>query len=248
MLPDAEADLVVAATSFHWVEPEIGAPKALSVLRPGGSDCDLVEPLLRPARAGRVQSRARPDLRGVRRCREPRLRRYPAGGVLDSGLAGGGLRTRWSPSAFRGTVDQTTEDIVVVVQHVLQHAAAAGRRAEAGARPDRRRGRRPVRRARATHVSGRALHRAKAERLSSAGLADAEHGLDDAVVAGAAAEVARRARSAPRPRSASGCSRGAPWRRRACPACRSRTGRRRDRGTPPAAAPACPRRRGLRRS
>ena len=37
MLPDAEADLVVAATSFHWVEPEIGVPKALSVLRPGGS-------------------------------------------------------------------------------------------------------------------------------------------------------------------------------------------------------------------
>jgi SAM-dependent methyltransferase len=37
VLPDAESDLVVAATSFHWVEPEIGAPKALSVLRPGGS-------------------------------------------------------------------------------------------------------------------------------------------------------------------------------------------------------------------
>jgi len=37
VLPEDEADLVVAATSFHWVEPEIGAPKALSVLRPGGS-------------------------------------------------------------------------------------------------------------------------------------------------------------------------------------------------------------------
>ena len=37
VLPEAGADLVVAATSFHWVEPEIGAPKALSVLRPGGS-------------------------------------------------------------------------------------------------------------------------------------------------------------------------------------------------------------------
>ena len=37
VLPDDAADLVVAATSFHWVEPEIGAPKALSVLRPGGS-------------------------------------------------------------------------------------------------------------------------------------------------------------------------------------------------------------------
>ena len=37
VLPEGGADLVVAATSFHWVEPEIGAPKALSVLRPGGA-------------------------------------------------------------------------------------------------------------------------------------------------------------------------------------------------------------------
>ena len=36
VLPDAAADLVVAATSFHWVEPEIGPPKVLAALRPGG--------------------------------------------------------------------------------------------------------------------------------------------------------------------------------------------------------------------
>jgi len=35
-LPDAAADLVVAATSFHWVEPEIGVPKVMAALRPGG--------------------------------------------------------------------------------------------------------------------------------------------------------------------------------------------------------------------
>ena len=37
VLPGCRSDLVVAATSFHWVEPEIGTPKVLSVLRPGGS-------------------------------------------------------------------------------------------------------------------------------------------------------------------------------------------------------------------
>ena len=36
VLPDAAADLVVAATSFHWVEPDIGPPKVLAALRPGG--------------------------------------------------------------------------------------------------------------------------------------------------------------------------------------------------------------------
>jgi SAM-dependent methyltransferase len=36
VLPDAAADLVVAATSFHWVEPAIGVPKVIAALRPGG--------------------------------------------------------------------------------------------------------------------------------------------------------------------------------------------------------------------
>jgi SAM-dependent methyltransferase len=36
VLPDGAADLVVAATSFHWVEPEIGPPKVLAALRAGG--------------------------------------------------------------------------------------------------------------------------------------------------------------------------------------------------------------------
>jgi SAM-dependent methyltransferase len=35
-LPDAHFDLVVAATSFHWVDPAIGLPKVARHLRPGG--------------------------------------------------------------------------------------------------------------------------------------------------------------------------------------------------------------------
>lgn len=35
--PAGAFDLVVAATSFHWVDPAIGYPKAAELLRPGGS-------------------------------------------------------------------------------------------------------------------------------------------------------------------------------------------------------------------
>lgn len=35
-LPDSGADLVVAGTSFHWVETAIGMDKARTALRPGG--------------------------------------------------------------------------------------------------------------------------------------------------------------------------------------------------------------------
>lgn len=36
-LPDAMFDLVVAATSWHWVDPAVGLPKAARVLRPDGA-------------------------------------------------------------------------------------------------------------------------------------------------------------------------------------------------------------------
>ena len=36
VLPAAAADIVVAATSFHWVDTEIGMEKVLAALRPGG--------------------------------------------------------------------------------------------------------------------------------------------------------------------------------------------------------------------
>lgn len=35
-LPRAGADLVVAATSFHWLRPEVALPKVAATLRPGG--------------------------------------------------------------------------------------------------------------------------------------------------------------------------------------------------------------------
>lgn len=35
-LEPASFDLAVAATSFHWIDPEIGLPKVREVLRPGG--------------------------------------------------------------------------------------------------------------------------------------------------------------------------------------------------------------------
>jgi SAM-dependent methyltransferase len=35
-LPDAAFDLLAAATSFHWVEPDVGFAKAARVVRPGG--------------------------------------------------------------------------------------------------------------------------------------------------------------------------------------------------------------------
>jgi SAM-dependent methyltransferase len=35
-LPECIADMVFAATSFHWVDPEVRYAKALEVLRPGG--------------------------------------------------------------------------------------------------------------------------------------------------------------------------------------------------------------------
>ena len=35
-LDSASFELVVAASSFHWIDPEVGLPKSLDVLRPGG--------------------------------------------------------------------------------------------------------------------------------------------------------------------------------------------------------------------
>ena len=35
-IDSASFDLVVAATSFHWIDPDVGLPKVLDVLRPGG--------------------------------------------------------------------------------------------------------------------------------------------------------------------------------------------------------------------
>jgi SAM-dependent methyltransferase len=35
-LPEASFDLVLSATAFHWVDPEVGIPKACALLRPGG--------------------------------------------------------------------------------------------------------------------------------------------------------------------------------------------------------------------
>ena len=35
-LPGATFDLVVSATAFHWVDPDVGIPKAFRLLRPGG--------------------------------------------------------------------------------------------------------------------------------------------------------------------------------------------------------------------
>jgi ubiquinone/menaquinone biosynthesis C-methylase UbiE len=34
--PDASFGLVVSATAFHWIDPEVGWPKAARLLRPGG--------------------------------------------------------------------------------------------------------------------------------------------------------------------------------------------------------------------
>ena len=34
--PEGKFDLVISATAFHWVAPEVGYPKAASVLEPGG--------------------------------------------------------------------------------------------------------------------------------------------------------------------------------------------------------------------
>jgi len=36
VLPEDTFDLVVSATAFHWVDPEVGIPKASRLLRPGG--------------------------------------------------------------------------------------------------------------------------------------------------------------------------------------------------------------------
>jgi SAM-dependent methyltransferase len=36
-LPEGMADLVFAATSFHWIDPQVRYAKTLSVLRPGGT-------------------------------------------------------------------------------------------------------------------------------------------------------------------------------------------------------------------
>lgn len=36
-LPDAPADLLYAATAFHWIPEDIAYPKAMALLRPGGT-------------------------------------------------------------------------------------------------------------------------------------------------------------------------------------------------------------------
>ena len=96
-----------------------------SARRLGG---DLVEPVLRPARPRRVQSRARSDLRGVRRCREPCLCRCPAGGALAAAAAGGGLRRSGRRALpVGGRADHGGHRRAV--QHVLQHADATACRA-----------------------------------------------------------------------------------------------------------------------
>ena len=189
MLPAADADLVVAATSFHWVEPEIGAPKALSVLRPGGSIAIWWNLFYDPRGPDEFSRALDPIFEEFGDVESPAFVDTRAGGVLDPGFAGGRLRRGASPSAFRGRSSRPREDIVALFSTFSNMRLRPDARAGAGARPNRRRGRRPVRRSRATHVPGRALHRAQGRRLSSAGLADAEHCLDDAVVAGAAAEV-----------------------------------------------------------
>ena len=87
---------------------------------------------------------------------------------------------------FPWEVEQTTEDIVALFS--TPPTCGCGRTTSGtGVRPDRRRGGRRVRRARVTDVSG-LLYTAKAE-MSSAGLADAEHRRDDAVVAGTPPEA-----------------------------------------------------------
>ncbi len=36
-LPEGSFDLIFAATSFHWIPPEVGYPKVLRLLKPGGA-------------------------------------------------------------------------------------------------------------------------------------------------------------------------------------------------------------------
>ena len=90
-MAEGTADLVVAATSFHWVDTEIGMKKVRRALR-GKVDRSLVEPLVRPGRPRCVQPGTRSGLRRVRQPREPRSRRPEPGGALAAADAPRGLR------------------------------------------------------------------------------------------------------------------------------------------------------------
>ena len=149
VLPEAGADLVVAATSFHWVEPEIGAPKALSVLRPGGSIAIWWNLFYDPRG---------PD--EFSRALDPIFEEF--GDVESPAFVDTRQEEYWIPvlqeagfeevvaERFPWTVDQTTEDIVSLFSTFSNMRLRPDAERDAGARPDRRRGRRPVRRARAT--------------------------------------------------------------------------------------------------
>jgi SAM-dependent methyltransferase len=69
-LPTASFDMVAAATSFHWVDPEVGFTKAARSLRPGGwlalwwnvfGDPDRPDPFERAV--GRILDQHAPALR-----------------------------------------------------------------------------------------------------------------------------------------------------------------------------------------
>ena len=81
-LDPASFDLIVSASAWHWVDPDVGLDKAARVLRPGGSPGGVVGPrVARRSRAawptaGRCTSGGRPELRRAPR-RRARPRRRP---------------------------------------------------------------------------------------------------------------------------------------------------------------------------
>ncbi len=70
-LPEGAADLVVAATSFHWVDTEIGMDKVLSALRPGGWVALWWNLWYDPDGQDAFSLALDPDLRRVRRRESP---------------------------------------------------------------------------------------------------------------------------------------------------------------------------------
>jgi SAM-dependent methyltransferase len=84
----ASYDAIVAATSFHWVDPEVGLPKAAELLRPGGA----LALLSNSHAAGGTQDQISEEARRLHQRLAPQLGgwQFPAPEAIARNACGGG--------------------------------------------------------------------------------------------------------------------------------------------------------------